>query len=91
MRAIGLELNQTGYIKEWNLGNTAEIIPRLVGGSPTQYKCDMHNIDINTGLRLLIVNGQTDYAQSGLGRLHSDAKVTLFTSNIGWRSSCIIK
>lgn len=40
MKKIGVvPYGKIDYIKEWDLGNTAEIIPRLLGGNVTQYRC----------------------------------------------------
>lgn len=39
----GLALHKDGYIKEWNLGETAELFQRAAGASATTYKCDNTN------------------------------------------------
>ena len=91
MRVIGIELNEKGYIKEFDLGNTAEIIPRLNGDIITQYKCDYHNINNTTGLGTLILGGQsTDKSYCGLGDFYSGRNVIISSVNIGFRSSCIL-
>lgn len=91
MRVIGIELNEKGYIKEFDLGNTAEIIPRLNGDIVTQYKCDYHNINNTTGLRTLILGGQsTDKSYCGLGDFDSNHNIITPSSIIGFRSSCIL-
>lgn len=91
MRVIGIELNEKGYIKEFDLGNTAEIIPRLNGNIITQYKCDYHNINNTTGLGILILGGQsTDKSYCGLGDFYSGRNVIISSVNIGFRSSCIL-
>ena len=92
MRVVGIELNEEGFVKEWDLGNTAEIIPRLNGGDTTQYKCDCHLIDNAPGLRTLILGGAAAYGGfAGLGYFVSgagvgDANAALF----GFRSSCVV-
>ena len=91
MRVIGIELNEKGYIKEFDLGNTAEIIPRLNGDIVTQYKCDYHNINNTTGLRTLVLGGQsTDKSYCGLGDFDSNYNIITPSFIIGFRSSCIL-
>lgn len=92
MTLSGLEVHTDGYTKEWNLGTTAEIIPRLMGGDATQYKCDYHwTGSKNTTLRTLLLGGYADngtsaglgYFASGIGVAHSDAYV-------GFRSVSVV-
>ena len=91
MRVVGIELNETGYVKEWDLGNTAEIIPRLNGGYTTQYKCDYHWIKNATGLRTLVIGGSAnDGGDAGLGRFGSGSVVGNAGTNFGFRSSCVV-
>ena len=91
MRVVGIELNEDGYVKEWDLGNTAEIIPRLNGGNTTQYKCDYHWINNNTGLRALFLGGDAhNGGNAGLGSFSSGAGVGNAAANIGFRSSCVV-
>ena len=91
MRVVGIELNEEGYVKEWDLGNTAEIIPRLNGGNTTQYKCDYHWINNATGLRTLFLGGfaNTD-GDAGLGDFCSLFGVGDAYAYIGFRSSCVV-
>lgn len=91
MRVVGIELNEGGYVKEWNLGNTAEIIPRLNGSNATQYKCDYHWINNATGLKTLILGGGAhDGGNAGLGCFNSAAGVGYADANVGFRSSCVV-
>lgn len=91
MRVVGIELNEGGYVKEWDLGNTAEIIPRLNGGNATQYKCDYHWINNATGLRTLVLGGDAaDGGNAGLGRFNSDDGVGGTYVGLGFRSSCVV-
>jgi hypothetical protein len=54
----GYEVASDGYIKAFDLGETAEIIPSAVGGSATTYICDYHYCNANsTALRTLRVGG----------------------------------
>lgn len=88
----GLEIHQDGYIKEWDLGSTAEIIPRLTEGNVTQYKCDYHLTESkNTILRGLLLGNRiftNDNAGIGCFCSHSDVAVSL--SSIGFRSVLMI-
>lgn len=92
MRVVGIELNnEEGYVKEWNLGNTAEIIPRLNGGNTTQYKCDYHLINNATGLRMLLLGGRAhNGGYAGLGYFYSGTGVGDAYAYIGFRSSCVV-
>lgn len=91
MRVVGIELNENGYVKEWDLGNTAEIIPRLNGGNTTQYKCDNHWINGATGLRTLILGGGADNSgKAGLGGFDSTFNTGDAIAYIGFRSSCVV-
>jgi hypothetical protein len=91
MRVVGIELNEKGYVKEWDLGNTAEIIPRLNGGDTTQYKCDYHWINDGIGLKTLILGGSaSDSGLAGLGYFRSGNGVNNTDASFGFRSSCII-
>lgn len=92
MRVVGIELNEGGYVKEWDLGNTAEIIPRLNGYNTTQYKCDYHWINNATGLRTLFLGGCAhNGGDAGLGHFLSDSGVYGAIVSVGFRSSCVIK
>ena len=87
-----IELNEPGYIKEWNLGSTADIIPRLVLNE-VLYKCDYHYINnIDNVLRMLMVGGNY-ITQSKAGLASLDSKFNIYNgyNYIGFRSSCIIK
>ena len=55
----GYEVAQDGYIKEFDLGETAEIIPSsCTGASTTTYICDYHSCNAtSTELRTLRVGG----------------------------------
>ena len=92
MRVVGIELNnEEGYVKEWNLGNTAEIIPRLNGGNTTQYKCDYHLINNATGLRMLLLGGRAhNGGAAGLGYFLSYYGVGDAFAHFGFRSSCVV-
>ena len=42
MTVAGTEIASDGWIKDYDLGETGEIIPSVVGGSATTYMCDYH-------------------------------------------------
>ena len=89
----GLEIHENEYIKEWDLGSTAEIIPRLSGGSPTQYKCDGHNAENkNTTLRTLLLGGQlSNSANAGLGYFDSSGGSEVYAYPfVGFRSVLVV-
>ena len=89
MRVVGIEPNEKGYVKEWNLGNTAEIIPRLNGGNTTQYKCDYHWPSTIKGLRTLYLGGNLG-GDAGLGSFDSREYIEYLATDTGFRSSCVI-
>lgn len=88
----GLEVHTDGYTKEWDLGTTAEIIPRLMGGNTTQYKCDYHwTGSKNTTLRTLLLGGSANYgANAGLGDFFSVTGVAYSTAAVGFRSVSVV-
>ena len=91
MERVGIELNEGGYVKEWDLGNTAEIIPRLNGGNTTQYKCDYHWTNASTGLRTLFLGSSASNGGSaGLGYFYSFDGVGYAAASFGFRSSCVV-
>lgn len=92
MVLLGIEIHANGYTKEWNLGSTAEIIPRLMRGSTTQYKCDYHFTgNKDTILRTLLLGGGTsDGAIAGLGCFHSGYGGAFSDTDVGFRSVLMI-
>lgn len=86
------EVHADGYTKEWDLGTTAEIIPRLMGGNATQYKCDYHwTGSKNTALRTLLLGGGAhDGGSAGLGSFHSGHGVGYSDAHVGFRTSCAV-
>lgn len=89
MEKVGEEYDLDGYIKEWDLGDTAEIIPKSNGGASTQYKCDYHYTNIDTGLRTLILGGRAVHGSAaGLGRFDSYYGMGYSAATVGFRSVC---
>lgn len=85
----GYEVAQDGYIKEFDLGETAEIIPSsCTGASATTYICDYHSCNAtSTELRTLLVGGcALSGGGAGLGYFHSTYGVGGAGSYVGFRT-----
>lgn len=85
----GYEVAQDGHIKEFDLGETAEIIPSsCTGASATTYICDYHSCNAtSTELRTLRVGGYANYgSNAGLGCFHSYFDVGFAYSDVGFRT-----
>lgn len=84
----GYEVASDGYIKAFDLGETAEIIPSAVGGSATTYICDYHYCNASsTALRTLLVGGHAlSGGNAGLGFFYSDSGVGFASSLVGFRT-----
>lgn len=85
---VGEEIHQDGYTKSFDLGDSAHIIPHVMGGNTTQYICDYHwTEDKNKPLRALLVGGAAGGgAPAGLGGFNSHDGVSNAWANIGFRS-----
>lgn len=90
MTVAGTEIASDGYTKDYDLGETGEIIPSVVGGSTTTYMCDYHWCNTSsTALRTLLVGGDAaagggaglGYFDSGNGVGTADAHVSFRTLN----------
>lgn len=92
MKLVGEQVRTEGYIKAFDLEQTAEIIPSTVGGSATTYMCDYNYSGSNdTSLWLLIVGGSaTNGSGAGLGYFNSHHGVALSNANVGFRSLNLI-
>jgi hypothetical protein len=88
MTVAGTEIASDGWIKDYDLGETGEIIPSVVGGSATTYMCDYHYCNASsTALRTLIVGGGADSGgYAGLGCFYSNNGVGLVYSTVGFRT-----
>ena len=89
----GYEVHSQGYTKEWALGDKAEIIPRIMGGSESLYKCDYHWVgEKNSALRTLLLGGGAyDGSSAGLGCFASTDYVGASWTGRGLWSSCFIE
>ena len=84
----GVEIAQDGWIKTFDLGSKAEIIPSSIAGSESTYKCDNHwcNVD-SVEKRTLLVGGFAAYGGvAGLGSFVSFSGVGYASANVGFRS-----
>ena len=84
----GVEITQDGWIKTFNLGSKAEIIPSYIAGSESTYKCDYYfcNVD-SVEKRVLRVGGGTDDgSRAGFGTFSSYDKVGSAAAAVGFRS-----
>lgn len=88
MTVAGTEIVSDGWIKDYDLGETGEIIPSVVGGSATTYMCDYHYCNASsTALRTLLVGGSTSYgSHAGLGFFHSLNGVGYASTNVSFRT-----
>ena len=85
----GVEIAQDGWIKAFNLGSNAEIIPSSIGGSESTYKCDYLWCDAASFVgRTLVVGGGANYGggAAGLGSFYSYFGVGGASANVGFRS-----
>ena len=89
----GYEVHSEGYTKEWALGDKAEIIPRIMGGSESLYKCDYHWAgEKKSPLRILFLGGTAaSGSQAGLGCFGSLNFAGASWNDRGLWSSCFIE
>ena len=88
MTVAGTEVAADGWTKDFDLGETGEIIPSVVGGSATTYMCDYHYCNASsTALRTLIVGGSASFGgNAGLGCFYSADGVGYAAANVGFRT-----
>lgn len=88
MTVAGTEITSDGYTKDYDLGETGEIIPSVVGGSTTTYMCDYHWCNASsTALRTLVVGGRAyDGGYAGLGCFFSYVGVGYASARVGFRT-----
>lgn len=88
MTVAGTEIASDGYTKDYDLGETGEIIPSVVGGSTTTYMCDYHYCNASsTSLRTLVVGGAAlNGADAGLGCFRSSYVVGHAHAYVGFRT-----
>lgn len=88
MTVAGTEIASDGWIKDYDLGETGEIIPSVVGGSATTYMCDYHYCNASsTALRTLIVGGRaSNGGNAGFGYFNSFNGVGYAGTYVGFRT-----
>lgn len=88
MTVAGTEIASDGYTKDYDLGETGEIIPSVVGGSTTTYMCDYHWCNASsTALRTLFVGSRADTGGiAGLGCFYSFNGVGYAYAYVGFRT-----
>lgn len=88
MTVAGTEIASDGWIKDYDLGETGEIIPSVVGGSTTTYMCDYHYCNTSsTALRTLFVGGHANGGSAaGLGFFYSAYGVGYAYTFVGFRT-----
>lgn len=88
MTVAGTEIASDGWIKDYDLGETGEIIPSVVGGSATTYMCDYHYCNASsTALRTLLVGGCASHGgPAGLGYFSSSTGVGRASTYVGFRT-----
>lgn len=87
-KMAGTEVAADGWTKDFDLGETGEIIPSVVGGSATTYMCDYHYCNASsTALRTLLVGGSAySGGGAGLGSFASNYGVSYANTNVGFRT-----
>lgn len=75
------------YVKEFDLGETGEIIPNKIYGSGSTYKCDRYNGQNGRGKSILVVGGAaSDGVYAGLFQFNAYNPRGYYSSLMGFRS-----
>lgn len=88
---VGEQIRIYGYTKLFDLGDAAHIIPKVMGGNTTTYKCDMNREYGYDILRILAVGGNANNgANAGLGSFCSfygvSDSMSKYDLDLGFRS-----
>lgn len=84
---VGELTHQKGYIKSFNLGNTANIFPDSVGASSTTYICDYVIVNPIGNINIPVVGGYSiSNYMSGLGFFQLQFSVDSFSNSVGYRT-----
>lgn len=90
MKKIGVvPCKNPDYIKEWDLGNTAEIIPRLLGGNATQYRCGYY-VYFMSEVGMLWFGGLFEDLCGGLGDFFVAMNEDSVLPECKFRSVCVM-
>ena len=86
-KKVGEETSRSGHTKLFDLGDAAHIIPNVVGGSNTTYKCDYNwPGDKNTILKILIIGAAAHNDMGGLGYFDTYSNVSYSSNFTGFRT-----
>ena len=87
MRIAGYQIHQDGCVKEFDLGEEANIIPNTIGENIYTYKCDyQYTGNKNTSLRGLLCGGSANSSnKAGLSYFYSALGVDFSDANVGYR------
>lgn len=87
MRIAGYQIHQDGCIKEFDLGEEANIIPNTIGESIYTYKCDYQYTGIkDISLRgSLFSGGANSGNKAGLSYFYSALGINFSDANVGFR------
>ena len=82
------EVHNDGYIKDFDLQTTGEIVPCANGGGSTTYMCDYHYTGgKDTSLRTLFLGGHAGAGgNAGLGFFNSHNGVGYASAYVGFRT-----
>lgn len=82
----GVEIAQDGWIRKFDLGSKAEIIPSSIAGTDSTYKCDYHWCNVNfVKNRTLLVGGSADnVGNAGLGCFTSNNVISFADANVSY-------
>lgn len=83
---VGEAIPQRGYIRSFDLGDAAHIIPHVIGGNATQYICDYNNGNAKKDLFTLLIGGDAEVgALSGLAYFRTN-QCSYASSEVGFRT-----
>lgn len=86
MKLTGHEIYQEGYIGNFDIQDSGEIIPKANGGTSTTGMCDYHYCVSSNGNRTVLVGGAAaDGSVAGLGYWRSDGSVSFSSARVGFR------
>lgn len=85
-KKVGEQIRLSGYTKLFDLGDAAHIIPKIMGGSNTTYKCAYNSSGLNSSLKKLQVGGHADNGMGNLGFFTSTFDVSTSKAYVGFRS-----
>lgn len=85
---VGEEILQDGYIRSFDLGDAAHIIPNLMGGDSTKYICDYHTVIMSDkALHAFLVGGSASSGtRAGLICCDLFRRMSIVWRSLGFRS-----